>query len=99
MPDIIRLRYVGPYDMIAPVFGPGHDGRGHAFNPGDVIDRPGKLIEDNPEADHFVVELGGVEEHRVFPRSMWALERGTTKKSKADAPAEAAEAEPERVEE
>jgi hypothetical protein len=75
MPDIVRLRYVGPHPVSVPVLGVGV-GMPLAVEPGQVVDVAGKVTADDAEADFFVVELGGVEEPRSFPRSLWAVDTG-----------------------
>jgi len=93
MPDIVRLHYVGAHDTSVPVLGMAV-GMPLALEPGAQVDLPGKVVADDEDADHFVVQLGVLDEGdvRAFPRSMWEL--GSGKKFKAKAAAE-----PEGVEE
>jgi hypothetical protein len=87
MPDIVRLRFVGPYPVAVPLLGQAV-GMPLAVEPDQVVDVAGKVVADDAEADHFVLEVLNPPEERVFPRSLWAIDAGAKKPVKR-APTEA----------
>jgi hypothetical protein len=87
MPDIVRLRFIGPYSVAVPLLGQAV-GMPLMVEPDQVVDVVGKVLADDAEADHFVLEVLNPPEERVFPRTLWALDAGAKKPVKR-APTEA----------
>jgi hypothetical protein len=47
--------------------------------PDQVVDVVGKVLADDAEADHFVLEVLNPPEERVFPRTLWTIDAGAKK--------------------
>jgi hypothetical protein len=81
MPDIVRLRFTGPDPVMVPLLGQAV-GMPLAVEPGQVVDVTGKVVDDDAEADHFVLEVLNPPEERAFPRTLWAIDTGAKKPAK-----------------
>lgn len=77
MPDILRVRYLGGATASIPL-------AGRDVDPDCVFDLPGRVVEDQEDADHVLVEVGNPPERRTLPRALYKLERApkTTAKPK-----------------
>lgn len=74
MPDIVRLRFVGPAPVAVPAIG-------REVDPDCVVDLPGRILTDPaeikalglelPAADCFLAELGNPPRVSAFPTSTW----------------------------
>jgi hypothetical protein len=87
MPDIVRLRFTGHDPVMVPLLGQAV-GMPLSVEPGQVVDVAGKVVADDAEADHFVLEVLNPPEERAFPRSLWEVDSGAKKPVKR-APTEA----------
>lgn len=73
MPDLVRLRFIGPHPVSVPALG-------RDVEPDCIADFPGSVLED--AADHYLIESGNPPEPRAWPKSMWANETPASKKPK-----------------
>lgn len=71
MPDILRLRYVGPAPAQIPILG-------REVEPDCIVEVPGRIVTDQPHAaDCFLAEVGNPPQTRAWPLSLWRDETPT----------------------
>ncbi len=86
MPDIVRLRYVGPGTVTVPAIG-------QEVKTDCIVDFPGRVLTEHPAeregdepqpipegADYVLIESGG--QIRAWQKSLWRNETPASKKSK-----------------
>lgn len=86
MPNVLRLRFLGPTEALIPVVG-------RVVEPEELVDVPGRVLADPEELKEFGVAappddallaaVGNPAEIRAFPHSLWRDETpAATKKTK-----------------
>lgn len=73
MPDVARLRFIGPEPVHVAVLG-------RQVDPDCVVDVPGSVEELD---DCYVIDPGGDGQARAWPKSMWKDETVTKRARKA----------------
>lgn len=81
MPDIVRLRYLGPGTVTVPVIG------GQKVKADCIVDFPGRVLTEHPadgpdakprpvpeDADYVLIESGNPPQIRAWQKSLWRNE-------------------------